>query len=451
MREYTQGSVSKRGRKDRLVWRGNLRFREGAGEPWRQLNKVLETEDGEPIRAYPDKPDGTPDNRGRATAEAALRRWRAALVDQDALEAMEAERERLEALERARRVSVADYVDRYIDSREAMASLEASTVKDYRNSAKLIRAEFAGTAIQELTRAEVEAFEVKLLRGERLAGDRDGGTRGPLSAATVGKVHRLLKMVCGHAKDIGGTIARNPVEGVKPPQRKKADKNALDAESRARLVEYIRDHEPTPRVAGAALALYAGLGPGEACGLRWRNVDLDRREIRIDEAIGTGKGGAYAKTPKVESRRRTIPIPSRLVEVLERRRAAYVADCTRAGVPLAGSMYVLGDPTGRHYSPTLLSKGWSALASDEGYHGTKGPRVAFYDLRHTYATVLIASKADVGATAALMGHSSPFMTLDVYASADPEAMRSAADTMDAAYGKVRPIRRATGTDGGANG
>lgn len=292
MREYSPGYVSKHAQKGRLVWRGNLRRRTDGG-PWRQLSKILTTEGGEQIRAYQDKPDGTPDNRGRSTAEAALRRWRESLIEADAMEDREAERARREDEERARLISVADYTDAYIDAREAMASIEASTVKDYRKSARLIRAEFADTAVQGLTRADVEAFEVKLLRGEPMRRDLEGVRRGPLSAATVGKAHRLLKMVMKHALDVDGLISRNPADGVKPPQRKKSDKNALDAESRARLAEYISSHEPTPRVIGAALGLYAGLGPGEACGLRWRNVDIEGRSIRINkkkflELLGLG-------------------------------------------------------------------------------------------------------------------------------------------------------------------
>ena len=432
MREYTNGSVIKR----RGKWQGQLKYRKEPGGRLYAITKMLTVDNdpnGEPIKAYPDKPDGTRDNRGRATAERALRAWRDELVDAERRAEQVSEDARIAEEAERKRVTIADYVDRYIDKCEAMSSIEASTVKDYRTTAKLIRAEFGSTAVQDLTRAMVESFEVKLTRGEALQLDNTDAPRKPLKPATVGKVHRLLKMVCNHARDVGELIIRNPVDGVKPPKRERADKNALDAEGRDKLVDYIATHSPTRVVCGAALALFAGLGPGEACALRWRNVDLDKGTIRIDEAIGLGDGGAYKKTPKVESRRRTVPIPSKLIDVLGRRKALATEECASMGVALRGDMYVLGDCTGRYVSPTTLSKEWSVVAADEGYKGTKQPRVSFYDLRHTYATVLVASGADVEAVASLMGHSRVSMTVDVYADADQNAKRSAVDALEYAF------------------
>ena len=65
----------------------------------------------------------------------------------------------------------------------------------------------------------------------------------------------------------------------------------------------------------------------------------------------------------------------------------------------------------------------------EGFQGVLGKAPTFHDLRHTYATVAIASGVDVKTVSSVLGHSSAAMTLDVYAVADPVAKRMSAEVM----------------------
>lgn len=58
--------------------------------------------------------------------------------------------------------------------------------------------------------------------------------------------------------------------------------------------------------------------------------------------------------------------------------------------------------------------------------GTEGVRVNFHGLRHTFATVAVASGVDIKTVSSILGHANAAMTLNVYASADPDAKRAAA-------------------------
>lgn len=62
--------------------------------------------------------------------------------------------------------------------------------------------------------------------------------------------------------------------------------------------------------------------------------------------------------------------------------------------------------------------------------GTTGKRITLHDLRHTYATYLVAAGTDIKTVSSLMGHANAAMTLNTYASADPHARRSAAKTIE---------------------
>lgn len=199
------------------------------------------------------------------------------------------------------------------------------------------------------------------------------------------------------------------------------------------------------------VALYTGMRLGEICGLRWRSVDLERMELSVCEALGHYGTGWYVKEPKTGGSVRTIAIPPALAESLKARRAAMMAACMGAGVPFSESLFVLGGIDGAWINPQRVSHKWRDLASALEIEGTQGKRPTFHDLRHTYATLAIANGVDVKTVSSALGHSNAAMTLNTYASADPDAKRRAAQTMQRVYAEpataeVLELGR-TGTDG----
>ena len=310
---------------------------------------------------------------------------------------------------------VADYVDSYIDDLEVSQSVEPSTIDGYRKSAKYIREKFSKTSISDLTTAQVQKWEAALLK------------RG-LSASTVGKAHRLLKMICKHAVEVHD-LTWNPCDAVKPPRRKAPDPNSLSAQDGARLAMTLAVMEPTPVVTAATLSLFSGMREGEVAGLRWRECDFENHVIHVRESIGTASGGAFSKTPKTSGSRRDVPLTAQMQTALEARRAKMTEECEEAGIDTNsddfeayfGSLYVLGTADGRWHNPTCLSREWSALASAMGLVGSQGRRVCYHDLRHSFATRAIAAGADVKSVSSVLGHANAAMTLNIYASADPDA------------------------------
>ena len=61
--------------------------------------------------------------------------------------------------------------------------------------------------------------------------------------------------------------------------------------------------------------------------------------------------------------------------------------------------------------------------------GTQGKPPKFHDLRHTFATRAIANGVDVKSVSSILGHANAAMTLNIYASADPDATRRAMDAV----------------------
>lgn len=57
----------------------------------------------------------------------------------------------------------------------------------------------------------------------------------------------------------------------------------------------------------------------------------------------------------------------------------------------------------------------------------------FHDLRHTFATMMIASGTDVRTVASYLGHANAAMTLNTYADVDPDAKRAAVSKVEGAF------------------
>ena len=131
-----------------------------------------------------------------------------------------------------------------------------------------------------------------------------------------------------------------------------------------------------------------------------------------------------AKTDK----RRDVALPDTLIRVLERWKDEQRKAFSNNMATFNDSAYIIGDPLG-FYQPNRLSREWHTLAKMFNVRGVEGRYIKFHDLRHTWATLFLAGGGDVNTAASNLGHAKPSMTLDVYASADPDAKkRSAAIT-----------------------
>lgn len=286
-----------------------------------------------------------------------------------------------------------DYCDAYLEM--LSPSLEKSTLSGYSQSIKHVK---------ELGNIPLSAIEPRMVQ----AWEKDMTARG-LSSSTVGKAHRLLKQICKHAVNVGDLI-KNPCDPVKPPKRDAPSPNALDSKGRARLMSLLESMNPCPLRTAAYISLLTGMRRGEVCALMNSDIDLEHMEIHVRRSIGIGSGGAYIKAPKTYAGKRAIPITERLKTAL---------------TASQGQTYVLGGDT--FYNPTRLGREWAAFAKSFGIIGTEGRVCTFHDLRHTYATVAISNGADVRSVASILGHSSAALTLNVYASADADAKRRAAE------------------------
>jgi len=146
------------------------------------------------------------------------------------------------------------------------------------------------------------------------------------------------------------------------------------------------------------LAIFAGARQGELLGLKWPDVDWRQDQIHVQRTFTKGR---FFATKTRGSNRKIDLGPATLTELKKWRLAcpqnAYdLVFPNRAGQPLNYSNLV-----GRQFFPALRAAGL--------------PRMRFHDLRHTYASLLLHQGENLKYIQTQLGHSSPTVTLNVYA------------------------------------
>jgi integrase len=129
-----------------------------------------------------------------------------------------------------------------------------------------------------------------------------------LAPETVASCHGLLSAILATAVR-SRKLGANPCDGVRlPPRRRTADAGVTI--TREQLVVEVLPALPRRFRALVATAAGAGLRWGECVGLRRRNVDLLRRELRVVEvAVEVAGRVTFKSYPKSKASRRTVPLP----------------------------------------------------------------------------------------------------------------------------------------------
>ena len=181
----------------------------------------------------------------------------------------------------------------------------------------------------------------------------------------------------------------------------------------------------------ASLGLATGLRRSEILALRWRDVDLDAGRLRVEQALEqTTAYGVRVKGPKTKHGRRTISLPAQAVADLRAHWRAQQEQRLALGVGKSpDDSPVLATFDGKLQSPGAISAAWGRAMEAIGM-----PEITLHSLRHTHASMLIASGMDILTISRRLGHASPTITLGTYGHLIHGTDDRAAKIIDQAFG-----------------
>jgi|GEM_PF-228081 len=287
---------------------------------------------------------------------------------------------------------------------------------------------FGNGLISEIKREDIKGFVKEKSEG------------GELTPKTIHNILLVLHQVLDDAQ-VEGIVIHNPYVKIEKPRREKPD------------VDYLRTHEipiflkaaqsnkePKKKVSKLSVrpekkekekpkcettihaffytAIFTGMRRGELLGLKWEDIDRVNSKIHVRRSLYK----RAFQTPKSEYSKRAIDMGPRLMEVLKGHRVKQNETKLKVGSEWSNNDLVFCQNDG------------SALDADNLYHRdfkailkkAELRSIRIHDLRHTFASILIAAGHNLKYIQNQMGHSSIKITLDLYGHLMPELHEGAA-------------------------
>lgn len=287
------------------------------------------------------------------------------------------------------RTTVADWAQLYLEN--AKGRLKAGTYESYEmNIQRYVLPQIGNIRLEKLTALDV-ATMVDTLAKER-------GLRTSQYART------LTSMMLNYAVGLD-VIPRNVAKNTRPPKAKREEMKFWQPSEVRTFLQAIKGHRLE---ALFKLALTTGMRKAELLGLRWRDLKGDTLSIR-QTVVRVGYN-PYVDTPKTQAGERDLFLASDILAALAQRRQEYEVERAAAGSGWEENDLMFGDVNGKPHVPWYLDYHWRALRD-----GCDVTPIRFHDIRHTYASLAIASGMDVRMLAERLGHADASITLKVYA------------------------------------
>jgi integrase len=268
--------------------------------------------------------------------------------------------------------------------------------------------------------------------GERLIGDVDPDaivrvivelqSKG-LSGWTVRGILVPLGRIFAYAVR-RGLIADNPLRRLEAGERPRVVRREMRILRSEEIDALLRAVTPVYRPV-LATAIFTGLRQGELLGLCWADVDFDGGVLHVRRQLD--RSGSYVE-PKTRNAIRSVVLMPSLARLLQSHKGA--AEHATASDPVFATS--AGRPM---YFRNVTSRGLAAALRAAELDGEGETRLRFHDLRHCFASLLIAQNLNVVFVSRQLGHASPRFTLDTYGGLFDRAehARRASEGLEAAF------------------
>ena len=298
---------------------------------------------------------------------------------------------------------------------------KAKTVAFYSSILKIMESYFAGMALQDITAMDIEKY-LTYLRTEY-----KGRFGKPLAPKTVHHHYGTLKLIFSYAEK-QELISKNPMARVDAPKKQRKPVDALTQEQTNQFLAAIEGC-PLDFRCMLYLLITTGIRRGECVGLKWEDVDGQNNILTVERNVTyTPKSGLVISTPKTANSIRQIPlIPKVSALLLEYRKESV----RRQNNAIADDAFIFSneDDPMIPRTPDSLTRHLKRFMKRNGF-----PDMSPHDLRHTCATLLLSSGADVKSVQNILGHADASTTLNYYVRADMQNMRNATNKLASVFG-----------------
>lgn len=315
-------------------------------------------------------------------------------------------------------VLFADFMEQWLEIVKSTVSIP--TYSSYVNAVKSIIAPYFRK--KKILLRDLQAHDIQMFYQEQLQ---------RVKASSVihyhANIHKALKYAVKN-----DMIPSNPADKVERPKQDKFYGNFYDRDELNKLFEAVAG---TKLELPVLLGAFYGLRRSEIVGLKWSAIDFEQNTITISHTVTScnldGKCVIVAKdTTKTKSSRRTLP----LVPYFHEKLLAVKAQQER-NQKLCGRYYnrefleyICVDDIGDRFKPNYITSQFPKLLERNGFR-----KIRFHDLRHSCASLLLASGVPMKHIQEWLGHSDFSTTANIYAHLDYSSKLTSASAMESNF------------------
>lgn len=312
-------------------------------------------------------------------------------------------------LEKAQ-ITLESFINRWLVSVEA--SLRPKTWQQYQQ------------IVRDYIIPDLGKIKIIDLRPHHIQALYDNKVGSGVGLRTVQLIHSVLHRTLVHAVKLG-LLARNPDDVTTPPKPKHREMRVYD-EAEVQQLVITSSSTGDRNVALYYLAITTGMRQGELLGLKWLDVDWERKTIQIQRQLTRIPGKGFEFTaPKTKAGIRKISIGQRMLEILREHRNRQFTEIQRSNDSWQDLDLVFPTESGTPIHLRKLYRNFKKLLKFGNL-----PDIRFHDLRHTAASLMLNSGVPVLIVSKRLGHAKPSITLDIYGHLIPSMQEQAADVMD---------------------
>lgn len=296
--------------------------------------------------------------------------------------------------------TVAAFAEEWVAALPA-EGLEPATVLSYEKEVARLLPAIGAIRLQDLTALDLDRAYAAL---------RELG-RAP---RTIRASHVAVRKMLGEALRLK-VVGENVSAAARPPRAKSTRAKRFPTWDIDQLDRFLAAVADDPHFVLWWVLAFTGMRRGEVVTLRWDDVDLDGGTIRVERAMGMGRGRVLAeKVPKSDAGRRLVELDPDTIAVLKDHRRKQLELRLLVGPGWQDKVgLVFTEPDGRPVDPDRVTGRWRDLVRVAAPKAGV-PVIRCHDLRHSHATQLLASGTRPDIVTKRLGHSSVAFTLATY-------------------------------------
>lgn len=201
------------------------------------------------------------------------------------------------------------------------------------------------------------------------------------------------------------------------PTKKNINKiDVFTVSEEKKLINYLKSNFCFMNL-GIIICLYSGLRIGELCALKWKDIDIESKTIRVTKTLqriysSDEKSKVIIDSAKTINSNREIPLADELIK------------CIKPFYKILNKEFYVLTNHEKYTEPRTYRNYYIKKLEEIGIR-----KIKFHSLRHTFATRCIEASVDYKTLSVILGHSNISTTLNLYVHPNYEQKKKCIESM----------------------